>query len=207
MHGPRRPWRSPRPGRPPREPGPQRVRRPERAGLACQDQEGRLGRILGVVVVAEDAPADALHHRAVPTDQGREGGLGARAAPRQESLDELASLSPATVPTLKARSMFRTIVLCCPGIADPSSSRPTLYGVMSRRGPIVPSRARFPRLRISQWTDDETDTRMVAANPATDKTRSDQERRGTTNAVAASGRLLVCASQDASSLVWKPPEP
>src|SRR5262249_50452414 len=56
-----------------------------------------------------------------------------------------ASLSPPTVPTLKARSSGRRIVLCCPGIANPLSSRAIfhpadllLQGVMPCGDLIVP---------------------------------------------------------------------
>jgi len=41
--------------------------------LSRQDQERRLERILGVVVVAQDLMADPLYHRPVPLDQRREG--------------------------------------------------------------------------------------------------------------------------------------
>jgi hypothetical protein len=41
----------------------------DRAGLAEQHEEGRLERVLGLVRVAQDPPADAEHHRAVPLDQ------------------------------------------------------------------------------------------------------------------------------------------
>ena len=72
------------------EPGAERVADPERPRLADQDQEGGLEGVLGVVRVAEDAPADAQDHRPVPLDQGREGQLGRLAAPGREPLEELA---------------------------------------------------------------------------------------------------------------------
>ena len=49
--------------------------RDHRAGLAHQDQEGRLEGILGVGLVAEHAAADAQYHRPVPPHQGFEGRL------------------------------------------------------------------------------------------------------------------------------------
>jgi hypothetical protein len=54
--------------------GQQRARR-DGSGLAGQDEEGGLERILGVVVVAEGTAADAPDQRAVPAHEGREGGF------------------------------------------------------------------------------------------------------------------------------------
>ena len=45
---------------------------PDRSGLARQDQECRLKRILGVVFVTEYRAADAEHHRTVSLDQSLE---------------------------------------------------------------------------------------------------------------------------------------
>ena len=45
------------------------------AAFADQDEEGGLERVLGVVGVAEDAAADAQHHRPVPADERGERGL------------------------------------------------------------------------------------------------------------------------------------
>ena len=58
---------------------------PERAGLAHQDQEGRLEGVFDVPRVFQDAPADRQHHRPVPRHQDREGLL---VAPARESLQQ-----------------------------------------------------------------------------------------------------------------------
>ncbi len=47
----------------------------EQPRLAREHQECRLGRVLGRVRIAEDAPADAQHHRLVALDQHGEGRL------------------------------------------------------------------------------------------------------------------------------------
>ncbi len=57
------------------QPGPERIRVADRPGLARQDEEGGLEGVLGVVVIAEQLPADAQDHRAVSRHDGGEGGL------------------------------------------------------------------------------------------------------------------------------------
>src|SRR4029079_10999009 len=59
----------------------------ERAGLAHQHQEGGLKRVFDVVLMAQDAPADAEHHGAVASDQLLEGRLFALG---EEPLQQLA---------------------------------------------------------------------------------------------------------------------
>ena len=71
------------------QPGAQRVLHPERPGFADQDQEGRLERILGLMLVTQYRPASLEHDRPVPLDQGGKGELGRLAAAR-EPLQELA---------------------------------------------------------------------------------------------------------------------
>ena len=61
----------------------------DRSGLAHQDQESRLERVLHIVRVAEDAAADPQHHRPVTPHQRRERDLGRLVAPGRESLEEL----------------------------------------------------------------------------------------------------------------------
>ncbi len=68
------------------EPARQRVTPPDRARLLRQDQECRLERILGVVVVVQDLMADPLYHRPMPLDQGREGRFS---APGHEQVEQL----------------------------------------------------------------------------------------------------------------------
>ena len=63
------------PGRHTMQPGPEPTRVADRASLLDQDQERRLERVLGVVGVAQHAPADVQHERPVPGDQGGERGL------------------------------------------------------------------------------------------------------------------------------------
>ena len=48
---------------------------PDGGGLGSQDEEGGLESVLGVVVVAQHAPAHAQHHGTVAPDQGFKGGL------------------------------------------------------------------------------------------------------------------------------------
>jgi hypothetical protein len=55
--------------------------------LAGEDQEGGLEGVVGVVAVAENAPANAKHHRPVAADQARKGGL---VSAGQEALHKLA---------------------------------------------------------------------------------------------------------------------
>jgi hypothetical protein len=62
---------------------------PDRAGLAEQDEEGRLKGVLDVVRVAQGVPADAEDHRPVPVDQGREGGFRGLAASCEEAVEQL----------------------------------------------------------------------------------------------------------------------
>src|SRR5262249_2405546 len=63
----------------------QRTVPPQRRRLAHEDEEGGLEGVLGVLCVAQDAAANAQHHRPVPHEQGREGGL---VVPRHEALEE-----------------------------------------------------------------------------------------------------------------------
>ena len=54
------------------EPGAKQVRISDRLGLACQDKEDGLEGVLGVMMIAEELPADAKHHRSVPGHDGGE---------------------------------------------------------------------------------------------------------------------------------------
>jgi hypothetical protein len=73
------------------EPARQRVGPADRSGPPRQDQERRLGGILGVVEPAQDAAADAEHHRPVPLHQRRERRGRVVVAPaRQEAPEQLA---------------------------------------------------------------------------------------------------------------------
>ena len=55
--------------------GPATVPGPDRAGLADEDEERRLEGILGVVMIGQQAAADAQDHRAMPRHQRRESRL------------------------------------------------------------------------------------------------------------------------------------
>ena len=57
------------------QPAAQGVAGADRAGLPGQDQEGGLEGVLDVVLVPQDGAAGGQDHRAVPGDQGLEGGL------------------------------------------------------------------------------------------------------------------------------------
>ncbi len=80
----------PRPGRDPHgdaiEPARDRVRPPDRTRLPGQHQEDRLRRVLGVVTIPEDPPADVEHHRAVPLHQHGERRLGLIGRPAPEPI-------------------------------------------------------------------------------------------------------------------------
>ena len=54
-----------------------------------QDQKDSLERVFSVVSIAQELTADTEHHRAVPYDQGCEGGLGECALLRVEPVQEL----------------------------------------------------------------------------------------------------------------------
>src|SRR5262249_6334931 len=56
----------------PMEPGTQRIAHPQRASLAGQYEERRLEGILGLMLIAQDRPADPEYHRAMPLHQGGE---------------------------------------------------------------------------------------------------------------------------------------
>ena len=86
------------------EPGAQRIPHPEGPGLPDQDQERRLERILGVVRVGQDAPADAQDHRPMPLDQDREGQLGRLAPIGREPLQELPVGQLADRPDVEERA-------------------------------------------------------------------------------------------------------
>ena len=70
------------------EPGGERVGRPDRAGRAGEDQERRLGRILGLVIVAGDLPAGAPDHRPMSLDERRECRLGDVGGTAEEALEQ-----------------------------------------------------------------------------------------------------------------------
>ena len=73
------------------QPGADRLALADRAGLAEQDQECRLERVLGLVRVAQDAPADAQHHRAV---QGHERGERRLVTTAHEPLEQRPVIQP-----------------------------------------------------------------------------------------------------------------
>jgi hypothetical protein len=45
------------------------VRLPDRVGLSCQKQKGGLEGVFGILLVAEQAPAQTQHHRPMPADE------------------------------------------------------------------------------------------------------------------------------------------
>ena len=88
----------PRPGRDAMrdavQPARERVLHPERPRLAGQHEERGLEGVLGGVLVAEHAPADAEDHRPVPLHQGLEGQLGAVLVPGGEPRQQLGIRQP-----------------------------------------------------------------------------------------------------------------
>ena len=76
------------------QPARERILHPERSRLFGQHEEGGLEGILGGVLVAEHAPADAEDHRPVPLHQGLEGELGAVLGPVGEPRQELGIRQP-----------------------------------------------------------------------------------------------------------------
>ena len=69
------------------KPARERATAPDRPGPLGEDQEHRLGCILGIVRVAQNLPADAVDHRPMTLDQGRESGL---VALRDEEIQQVA---------------------------------------------------------------------------------------------------------------------
>jgi hypothetical protein len=67
--------------------------------LFGEDEEGDLEGVLGVMAVAQDAPADAQHHRPVPPHQRLKRRL---VAPRQEALQQLPVRRAALLPEREA---------------------------------------------------------------------------------------------------------
>ena len=122
----------------PVQPGADRVADPERTPSTGQDQERRLKRVAGVVLVAQDGQAGAQDHRTVPIDQGRERHLSVVTAPCREA-------SPATRPSVRptavpARSRVRRP--CRPvasrwAVTDASLSLPHLDSYPSKATPIL----------------------------------------------------------------------
>ncbi len=55
------------------QPAADRLAATDRVGPTCQDQECRLRRVLGIVLVAQHLPADPQDHRPMAIDQRREG--------------------------------------------------------------------------------------------------------------------------------------
>ena len=82
------------------EPAAEPIAPADRAGPAGQDQECGLEGVLGVVGVAERAPADAPDHRPVPPQDRLE---GRGVVGFDEAFDHWPSPSPATVPGPKSR--------------------------------------------------------------------------------------------------------
>ena len=98
-----------RPDRDPVQPVAQQVGVADRPGLAGQDEEDGLEGVLGMLHVAQELPADAQHHRPVPADQRREGGLAGRASrPAMNRSRSWRSESPATEPPSKSDPICRT---------------------------------------------------------------------------------------------------
>ncbi len=115
------------------EPARERAGRPDRPGAAGEDDERGLGRVVGVVRVAEHAPADVADHRSVPPDDR----LERRLAPAvDEALQQLAVAQSRDRPVLEDRPQRP------PGHLDPPSRHPPglhvavdRRNIVTRRGP------------------------------------------------------------------------
>ena len=83
---------------------PEPIRVADRPGLPRQDEEGGLEGVLGMMVIAQELPADAQHHRPVSGHDGGEGGLVGRLAARGEPLEQLAVGEPGDRAALEERA-------------------------------------------------------------------------------------------------------
>ena len=84
------------------KPWPHGIPHPERAGFPRQDQERRLKGILGVMVIAEYAPANAQDHRPVSLNQRREGQVVDLIGSSRKSIQELAIGQAGHGPRIKS---------------------------------------------------------------------------------------------------------
>ncbi len=82
----------------PVQPTGQRVAVANRAGLADQDQEGRLEGIMGIVRLVQNQLTDAKHHGAVSLDNGCERQLGGLPGAAREPLHQLGISKPSECP-------------------------------------------------------------------------------------------------------------
>lgn len=94
------------------EPAADRVAFADGRGLASKHQEGDLEGILGLMVVVQDALAEAEDHRAMPPDQHLEGGLVALADEllQQLGVRQRATALPADEPTQLVADRVRWFV-------------------------------------------------------------------------------------------------
>ncbi len=72
----------------------------DRMGPPHEHEEGRLERVLGLVLVAQNAPTGPQDHRRVPRDQGLERGLVATV---RKAFQELSVRQPPDRPRVKER--------------------------------------------------------------------------------------------------------
>ncbi len=86
------------------EPGAEQVRIADRPGLSGQDEEDGLEGVLGVMVIAQELPADAQDHRPVSGDDRGEGGLVGRLASGGEPLEQFAVGEPGGASALEERA-------------------------------------------------------------------------------------------------------
>ncbi len=102
---------APCPGRDPPgdavEPACRRLVPANRRGAACQHEEHRLGGILGIVKITQNAQADACHHRTMTQHQGRERRFGLRVLTPDETIQQLAIRQTAQDPVVKERLKMR----------------------------------------------------------------------------------------------------
>ena len=85
------------------EPWSQGATDPQSPGLAGQDEEGRLERVLGRVRIVEDSMARPVDHWAMTLHQDREGQLGGHPVVARKHLKELAIGLLSDRPTIEER--------------------------------------------------------------------------------------------------------
>ena len=113
------------------EPGCERLVDPDRASLAHQDQEGGLERVVGVVPMPQQLPADRQDHRPVTMHQlaERRFGHGVASAAIHVPTRSCESLNPVSVPDAQSLSSWRP---ASPAFPEFIAVRPSRLTVLLR---------------------------------------------------------------------------
>ncbi len=118
------------------EPAADRIQPTDRAGPPHQDQESRLERILGVVRVMKEVPANAQHHRPVAQNQHLE---CSRITTAREPLQQLPIGQPRCGPRVEEDlDVARQLDGCTPGHAELPWTRSGFLPVVPAAGPCYP---------------------------------------------------------------------